>query len=248
MTLFFSILALIAGPVVYALGRRHPDFRLLLDGFVFITIAGIVCVYIVPGAIQAGGAVAIAALVVGLAFPVAVERLFERSMHAAHVFILVLAALGLIVHAVIDGVALLPEAGYVPSPSDTRGDGLFGSLFDNQLALGVILHRLPVGMAIWWSVRESFGVAAALATFAVIIAATTLAYFLGQPVLELAGARGMAWFQAFVAGSLVHVVAFGVSHSHGVDERAAALQNRWAYRVGILLGMFVVFTVPHLHA
>lgn len=252
MTLLLSILALIAGPFVYALGRRRPSAREALDGFVFITIAGIVCVFIVPTAIDAGGLMAVLSLVLGLGFPVAVERLFARSLHEAHVFIVLLAVLGLVVHAMLDGIALLPleELALDNSP---RGNGLFGSLFGNQLALGVVLHRLPVGMAIWWSVRTSFGRRAAVATFALIIAATSVAYFAGQPVVRMADLPLLASFQAFVAGSLVHVVAFGISHDHDHDPDGtqsgalAAAPNTWAYRAGILLGMFVVFTVPHLH-
>jgi hypothetical protein len=54
-------------------------------------------------------------------------------------------------------------------------------------------------------------------------------------------------FNAFVAGSLVHVVAFGVSHEHDGDHHAGATGGSWGYRVGILLAMFLVFTVPRLH-
>lgn len=262
MTLALSILALLAGPLLYVLGRRSANLRQVIDGFVFITVAGIVCVFITPAAIEAGGVQAVVALLLGLGFPVAVERIFERSMQRAHVFILLLAALGLVVHAVIDGIALLPGPQLTNDPAVVRGDGLYGSLFDNQLALGVILHRLPVGMAIWWSVRESFGTAAAVGTFLLIIAATTAAFVLGEPVIELASTRTLAAFQAFVAGSLVHVVVFGVTHdhhahSHGANERRGehaahhgalrVVQGGWAYRVGILVGMFIVFTVPHLH-
>ena len=248
MTLALSILALIAGPVVYALGRRHPDFRQGLDGFVFISIAGIICVFIIPEAIRVGGPAAIAFVIAGLAFPTALERMFHRSLNEAHVFILILAALGLIMHAIIDGIALLPLVDRKLELA-ARDDALFGSLFDNHLALGVILHRLPVGMAIWWSLRTSFGVAAAIGTFAVTILATVVAYFLGQPIAALAETESVAWFQAFVAGSLVHIVAFGVSHDHGPDhaERRTPSPNGWAYRVGVLLGMFLVFTAPHLH-
>lgn len=246
MTLLLSIIALVAGPFVYASGRRNADLRQILDGFVFITVAGIVCVFIVPKAIDVGGLYAIAFLLLGLVFPVVIERSFERSIHEAHVFILLLAALGLIVHATVDGIALLPiDTEGLEFPD--RRDGLFGSLFDNQLALGVILHRLPVGMAIWWSVRSSFGVAAAMATFAVIIAATTAAYFFGQPIVDLAAAPSIAFFQAFVSGSLVHVVAFGIRHDHPGHGEPAESGRAWGYRVGILLGMFVVFTAPHLH-
>jgi len=248
MTLLLSILALIVGPFIYGLGRRQPDIRRILDGFVFITVAGIVCVFIIPQAIAAGGLLAIGFLLLGLAFPVLIERTFEKSMHEAHIFILFLAALGLVVHAIVDGIALLPTAS-ADSGDPVHGDGPFAALFDNHLAVGVILHRLPVGMAIWWSVRSSFGVTAAVATFATIIAATAVAYLFGQPIVKLAEAPSIAWLQAFVSGSLVHVVAFGISHDHGGHEHVeqTASGDDWGYRVGILIGMFFIFTAPHIH-
>ncbi len=248
MTLLLSILALIAGPFIYALGRKQPDIRQILDGFVFITVAGIVCVFIIPQAISAGGFLAIGFLLLGLAFPVVIERTFERSMHEAHVFILFLAALGLVVHAIVDGIALLPTAS-ADGSGLVHGGELFAALFDNHLAVGVILHRLPVGMAIWWSVRSSFGVGAAVGTFVTVIVATAFAYLLGQPIVELAEAPSIAWLQAFVSGSLVHVVAFGISHDHDEHEHVepATSAKDWGYRVGILLGMFFIFTAPHIH-
>jgi len=244
MNLALSVIALILGPFVYLLGQRRPHARQMLDGFIFITIAGLVCVHIIPAAIENGGLYAILFLLLGLAFPIVIERYFEKSLHEAHVFILVLAALGLALHATIDGIALLPLDDPDQLASMSRGPWDF--LFGNQLALGVILHRLPVGMAIWWSIRASFGQRYAIAAFAMIIALTAAAYFLGEPVASLAETRSVAWFQAFVAGSLVHVVAFGVSHDHDHDH--VEIPNTWAYRVGILIGLFILFTAPHLHS
>lgn len=246
MTFALSVIALILGPFVFALGQRQPTARQILDGFIFITIAGIVCVHIIPEAIEAGGLYAIAFLVLGLIFPVIVERYFDQSLHEAHVFILILATLGLTIHATIDGIALLPLSD-TSIAAGVLKPGVLGSLFENQLALGVILHRLPVGMAIWWSVRPSFGVPVAVATFSLIIAATAAAFLLGQPVLDLAETRSVGYFQAFVAGSLVHVVAFGVSHDHGQQIEPATHAKDWGYRVGILIGMFLVGTAPHFY-
>jgi len=246
MTLLLSIIALLAGPALYGLGRRQPGVRQILDGFVFITIAGIVCVFIAPKSIEVGGLAAVLFLLAGLFFPVVIEILFRRSMHGAHTFILVLAALGLVLHAVVDGVALLPTDP-ASLPDIGRDDGLYGSLFQNQLALGVILHRLPVGMAIWWSLRPVFGAPVAVATFLVIIAATVSAYFLGDAFVSVAEGRSLAYFQAFVSGSLVHVVAFGISHEHHEHGNLSTSTQGWGYRVGILIGMFVIFTVPHIH-
>ena len=242
MSFLLSTLALLLGPFVYAAGRRQPVAREVLDGFVLITVAGIVCVYIVPEAILRGGTIAIVSLLLGLLFPVAIERAFRHSIREAHVLIVLLAALALVVHAVIDGIALLPADTAVAAAA-----GVLGFNGGNELALGVILHRLPVGMAIWWSVRPTFGSATALATFALIILATGASYFIGGDVVAWAETREAAVFQAFVAGSLVHVVAFGVSHEHDGDGHSTTTGGSWGFRVGILLAMFLVFTLPRLH-
>lgn len=236
MMLILSIVALVLGPFVYEFGRKRPPLRQFLDGFVFITIAGIVCVHIIPEAIAVGGNLAIVFLVLGLAFPVVLEHRFHAAVPQAHGFILVLAALGMTVHAALDGIALLPGN----SAAATTGMTLWGG---SPLALGVVLHRLPVGMAIWWSIRPAFGLNAALAAFALVIGVTVAAYFIVGPFVELASAASVAWFQAFVSGSLIHVVAFGVSHEH--PREGESPRQGWPYRVGILLGLFLVFTAPH---
>jgi hypothetical protein len=227
MVLALSIVALLAGPAIYTYGRRNRIARQILDGFIFITIAGIVTVHIIPEALAGGGDLAIAFLVLGLAFPVILERGLHDSFHAAHGLVLALAALGLVIHAALDGIALLP--------SD-----------NNDLAYAVVLHRVPVGMAIWWSLRPNLGLAAAVIAFALIITASAASFVLGAPVVELAETRSIAWLQAFVAGSLIHIVAFGVSHDHDKHVEPVAQFQDWGYRLGILIGLFVVFTSPQL--
>jgi hypothetical protein len=228
MNLILSITALLLGPVVYWLGRQHHIARQVLDGFIFITIAGIICVSIIPESLAVGGYLAAIFLILGIAFPVIVERGFHGALHEAHVLVLVIAAFGLVIHAIIDGIALLP-------------------LEDNKLASAVILHRLPVGMAIWWSLRPSLGLPVAIAAFLTIIVASTAAYFLGASSVALAEARSIAYVQAFVSGSLIHIVAFGVTHEHDRHIEPVGQAQNWGYRVGILVGLFLVFTGPQLH-
>lgn len=243
-----SIVTLLLGPVIYGWARRRPTGRQLLDGFILVTVAGIVCVYIIPDAVVTGGRVALLFLLVGLLFPVVIEKAFREFHRQAHVFIVILAASGLVVHALIDGLALLPGVGTaITNDADGTNARLWNSIFGNQLAIGVILHRLPVGMTIWWSVRPSFGTGAAVATFALVIAATAAAYFFGAPAIALAELDSLAYFQAFVAGSLVHVVAFGVNHEHNDVEESGRRFVAWGFRAGVLLGMFMLFALPHLH-
>ena len=232
MLLALSILALLAGPVVYTLGRRNPVARQILDGFIFITIAGIITVHIIPEALGGGGQLAFLFLALGIVFPVILERGLHHKFHAAHATVLVLAALGLVIHSVLDGIALLI------APLAENGD---------RLAWAVILHRLPIGMAIWWSLRPNLGMTAALAAFVLIIVSTTAPVLMGAPLVEITEARGIAWLQAFISGSLIHIVAFGVSHDHDKHVEPVAQFQDWGYRLGILVGLFLVFTAPELH-
>jgi hypothetical protein len=247
LTYFLSIAALLAGPFLYATGRRRPALKQLLDGFVMVAVAGIVCVSIIPDALQTGGVAALPALVLGLAFPVLIERWFHNAAHTAHLFVVLLAAAGLVVHALIDGIALLPQTAEAGAAATHAGPAAAVSPAGiTPLALGVILHRLPIGMALWWSVRPNFGVPVTLALFAIIIAATGVAYYQGDHVVALASTSSLALFQAFVAGSLVHVVAFGVTHDEDEAQFAPAARD-WGFRAGILLGIFLLFSVPRIY-
>ena len=195
MTLVLSIAALLLGPAIYAAGRQNRMARRVLDGLILVSIAVIIAVHVVPEAIQHGGKLALVVILIGLAFPLLLERLFRRATETAHLFIVALAAAGLLIHAVVDGVALLPENG-------------------TSLAYAIVLHRLPVGMAIWCVVRPNFGTVTAVSVFALVIGATVAGYFVGASVLELAETRTVALLQAFISGSLIHVVIFRHGHHH----------------------------------
>lgn len=196
MTLILSIAALLLGPLIYAAARQNRMARRFLDALILVTIAVIIAVHIIPAAIEYGGTLAIVLIVLGIIFPMLLERLFTEATDTAHLVIVAIAAIGLLIHAVVDGVALLPQSG-------------------TGLAYAIVMHRLPVGMAIWWAVRPSFGNAIAVIVFALIILATAAGYFVGEPIVEAAEARTLAMLQAFVSGSLIHVVVFGVKHKHG---------------------------------
>lgn len=195
MTLILSIAALLLGPVIYTAGRENRTARRILDGLILLTIAVIIAVHVIPEALQHGGMLTVVVLLLGLAFPVLLERLFRRAADTAHLFIVVLAASGLLIHAVADGVALLPENGAA-------------------LAFAIVLHRLPVGMAIWCVVRPNFGSKIAISMFTLVILATVAGYFVGAPIIELAETRTLAMLQAFISGSLVHVILFRHGHHH----------------------------------
>jgi hypothetical protein len=241
MTYLFSSVALALGPLVFQLGGRWPAARRGLDGFVLVTLVGIVGLHIVPYAWNVAGAFSIGFLVLGLLFPVFIERAFARALTQAHLLVVLLAVAGLAVHAVLDGVALLPLAG---SAAD-------------ELALGVIVHRLPVGMAMWWALRPRLGAPLAASALAAVIAVTGLSYYLfGRGMASIGESVGLAAFQSFVAGSLVHLAIFGSGHQpsdpadHGASEDVHAHWSRTgsgAFRLGLAVGVLAILLLPHLH-
>lgn len=195
MTLILSIVALLLGPVIYAAGQQNPVARRILDALILLTIAAIISFHVIPEALQHGGALTIVVVLTGLVFPMILERLFRRAVDTAHLFVVALATAGLLMHAIVDGVALHPESGAA-------------------LAYAIVLHRLPVGMAIWCVVRPNFGTVVTISIFALVILATGSGYFVGASFVELAETRTLALLQAFISGSLVHVILFRHGHRH----------------------------------
>ncbi len=264
MLLILSLVALALGPVLYGVFRGMGAVRRSLDGFLFVAIAGIVMVHIVPEVFAIAGYQAIAFLLLGIAFAFGVERHPLEASGGRYAWVVMVGALGLILHAAMDGIALLPgellhshdghDHGELPSFTPdrlqndlhTHEEGS-GGLLTNHLALGVILHRIPVGMAIWWTLRPVMGSAVALGALALIALATSAAYLFGEPVIDLMQTSGVACFQAFVAGSLLHVIVFSSIRQSSEDSAARNSYNALGERLGILAGLCLVFMVPHAH-
>ena len=250
MNLALSLVALALGPLLYGACQKADVLRSALDGLLFVTIAGIV-VHMVPDVFDAAGFTALAFLTAGVAVAFLVERWPALGDGDRYSWIILLAAIGLVIHAVMDGIALLPGDHLNGAEADSHDDhahetGLAG-LFDNHLALGVILHRIPVGMAIWWAVRPRLGKTVAIGALMIIAIATSVAYILGEPVIAVMEARSVACFQAFVAGTLLHVIVFtSVRKDTEIPEKHHA-HTVVGERLGVIAGLLVIFLVPHAH-
>ena len=259
MNLILSLVALALGPIIYGACQKIDVVRSAFDGLLFVTIAGIVVVHIVPDVYGVAGITAMMFMLAGVALAFFVERWPNIGNGNRYTWIVILGAIGLILHATMDGIALLPtdhlegldahghdEHGHDDNDEHAHESG-FSALLDNHLALGVILHRIPVGMAIWWTVRPHLGKTVAIGALAIIAVATSAAYILGEPVLELMEAKSVAYFQAFVAGTLLHVIVF--TSMRADVELAGEAHNRAVIgeRVGVILGLFLLLLIPHAH-
>ncbi|MBR9814935.1 hypothetical protein GYB61_13920 [bacterium] len=230
LALIAGLIALLIGPIAYRALTRRGELAAALDGFIFVTIGALVLLEALPEAVAAGGMWAWAFLLVGLFGPTLLERLIHRAARQTHLITLMIGGFGLVLHATADGAALGA-----------------GSAHNPLLPLAVILHRLPVGLAVWWLLRPSFGVRTAAAMLALMLVGTVLGFSFGPQMVGAVDTTAVAWFQAFVAGSILHVV-FNKPHL-GDDfavERNTAIPRRYE-GMGNLLGIACMAGIASLH-
>lgn len=194
--LIISVAALALAPLLYRIADSARTTLLALDGFVMITICGLVVVHIVPHAIAIAGPLALVLAALGFLGPALVERSLHRAAQKAHIATLVFACIGLVVHAFIDGVAL-----GVPTLDHAHGDEQ-----SSILAIAIILHRLPVAITIWWLLEPSSGTRSAAGLLLLLAGATVLGFQLSEVADATLHSSWIGLLQALVAGSLLHVV------------------------------------------
>jgi hypothetical protein len=227
--LVLSILGLFVGLGIAGLGARVPRWFQLLDGFVLVSVGGLVLLHLAPASVVAGGWWAAGALLVGLAIPIVAERVGRPSAVVAP-----LAVAGVLVHAFLDGGALtLADHGHGHGHGHELGHG-------ELLAIAVILHRLPIGAALGTVVAPRAGLRTAVGLACAIAVATVGGFVFGDAALHGAPGEVLGGFQGLVAGALLHVV---VEHGARVGEPG----DRRAAGVGALLGGVALYAVTHGH-
>ncbi|MCO4760969.1 MAG: permease [Myxococcales bacterium] len=186
--------------------------------------------------------------------------------------LLLVAGLALLVHAIIDGSALggaamtgelhhhgldvHDHAGHDHAGHDHAGHDHAGHAAHDThgaalplLGLAVVLHRLPIGIALWWALAPRFGVGVALGTLIAMAGATVAGFFASD--LFAAGLAAMSVFEAFVAGALLHVI----FHTHVAEPQNEPCgdsgifgdSHTRASAVGGALGLATLFVVGGTH-
>lgn len=210
LPLLATLIALLCGPLLYALARPRTTLLAFLDGFVLASIAGLVLLEVLPGTYGEGGAWSLMFIALGAVGPSLVEHGLQRARREAHLATLALAMLGLLLHSIADGAALTPDP----------GDGAHGHARE-ALALAIVIHSVPVGLVVWWVMAPVFGRVLPAVTLALMALGTLAGFVFGLELNAVLGAQGFAWFQALVAGSILHVV-FGRPHLNPHAEAHAA--------------------------
>ncbi|NBW39388.1 hypothetical protein EBR25_00125 [bacterium] len=266
--LVFACLALLAGPLLYQLVNRSPRALNAIDGFVFVSISGLLIIHLLAESDESFGFLTLGVLALGLFGPLFLERFFQRIEHEVHIATMILGAVGFLIHTSIDGAALALN----------HGEGIVSSSRTSLISLApaIVIHRLPVGLTLWWLLKPRFGIPIAFLALTCAVVATFGGYVLaGSPVVQSLEYT-FPWVEAFVAGSILHVVLFrfhlhGDEHHHmheghgaeahgsGHNDAHALLGEpargveKWISNegignlLGILLLTFIFFSMPASH-
>jgi uncharacterized protein len=191
--LIASLLVLGVGPSSYALAEHVPLLFKALDLFVVVAVGALVLLHIVPETVEKGGLVLLLPMLVGLLGPTVLERALSGLERQTHVAVVLFVLIGLAVHALLDGVALV-----LPHAEE--------SLLDLSLPMAVVLHRVPVSLLLWWLIRPTYGVGLAWLALAIEGLGTVVGFVLAQKLAAHLASPAVAIVQALVAGSLLHVV------------------------------------------
>jgi len=166
----------------------------------YVAVPAIVLWQVLPHSWGNHGLLAILVLLLGTGTPSLIERTFRSLAPHADNLALVAGWSGLLIHAFLEGAALVSK--------------------DTGFAYAVILHRIPVGLMIWWILRPRHGFRGAAIGIGTIHVATVAGYAIGARVF--ADGAGVDLYQAFVGGMLLHAVYHqgrrDHSHDHGADS------------------------------
>lgn len=217
--LLASCIALLIGPLFYRYFSSGSGLQKGLDGFIFVSLGGLVLIHILPELLQHGGLLAVVFVFLGIWGPTASERLFHRYSEITHNLTLSLGIGGLLLHTITDGGAMVL--------AQQDGNSIL-------LALGVIMHRLPVGLAIWWLLKPQVGTRWASLVLVAMMLLTGVGYFAGEQLITQLSLENTVYLQAFVTGSILHVVLHQPHGQHDTDK-----QGKYEYQAGIgsLLGI-----------
>lgn len=255
-----SLVPLVGGPLIARWAERSTTTTVTLDAFVAVTVGGISLLHVLPHAYAVAGVTALVAMAIGFVLPLGLGHHHGGEIGSRRPVVILIAFLGLGVHATLDGLALFGPRVEVAAVTDggSAGNdhgpapGVEGSDHDRDqhhanaslLATAVILHRLPMALAIWWIATPALGRRIALGLLTLIGGATLAGFALGGWIWGVLSSPGLAILQAVIAGMLLHMV-LG-HHEHATDEPLAR-SSRLISTVGVVAGIALLVAMTRIH-
>lgn len=225
--LILSLTALVAAPAICRLIAGSAKTHQFVDGMIFVSLGGLILFEIIPASFEHAGWPALAFAAAGILLPGLSEKYLAHRAQQLHFGTFVLGAVCIILHAATDGAAIRLDEHHHASLA---------------LSVGVLLHRIPVGVWIW----QTFGTAGkwrlATTLLALIAAGTLVGYSAAHWFTDVVSSYPVAWFQAFVAGTLIHAIVHRLHGTHSHHTR-----SRWMESLGNACGCLILWLVSQSH-
>jgi hypothetical protein len=193
-----TIVALMAGPFFSWARHRMPRVLPTLKFITAMSVGLLVFGFVLPDAFRQADWWIVPAAFMGFVLLNLLERVGHIGHRQVHAVAVLVSVAGLVVHMALDGVALHDV----------------GHAHRHLLGVGVVLHRIPMGIALWGLVHPRFGKAGGWTAIVAGSAATVFGTGFGEDALLLLGTFSLGIFQAFVSGALLHVVFHGQMADH----------------------------------
>ncbi|WP_420449067.1 hypothetical protein [Candidatus Palauibacter sp.] len=203
MTAFIAALvAPVAGVFLYIFLHHRPQTMRLIDMIVFVALPLLVAWQIFPHVWFERQITPLIAVIAGGGILYVIEKVSRRLAQHTDNLTIILGVASMVLHALLEGGALMPATASAP------------------FAFAVILHRVAVGLLIWWLLEPRHGVVVAAAGVGAILLATVIGLAAGTELLPEEH-TAIELYQAFVAGSLLHVVFHQGRHDHAHHDHHA---------------------------
>ena len=197
--LLLSIIVLFVGPLLYQWLRKGGFIAKAFDSLIIAVLIIMMVFLLIPESWSELGYWSVVLMVGGYLLPGLLEQLVKKAAHTFHLVSLVLALLGLALHAMLDGAALT-------ATQDTS---------HSHLPLAIVLHRLGVGMMLWMMLQPAYGKRWAYGVLGFVATVTIGGYLLSDIFLGLEGTDAMAVIQALIIGMIIHSL---IHRSHAMHH------------------------------
>lgn len=220
--LALSVVGLLLGPVLVALGRARAVLSWTVDGFTLGMLPLLVLLRLLPHTLESVGLWAVLLAVAGFA----VVTFAHRGGHAVEARVgrtLVLPTL--FVHALADGAALA-----VSTSTRTGTGGLL-------LGAAVVLHRLPEGLFVASTSAPADGVRGMLRRVSLLAVSTIVGALAGSRLLSVVPDALFDGLVAFGLGAMLRVATH--THQHATTSSRTRAASGLAFFAGIALVLLV---------
>ena len=190
----------IVGALLYRFLHDQPKLTRVFDVGMYIAVPGLVLWQVFGHMIEHHGlnltmiSVSVLLMALGLAMPIVIEKIYHRAASKVEKLSVLAGFSGLGLHAMLESVTLDSPEMFVSGP--------------------LVLHRVMVGLMIWWVLYPRYGRWIAIVGIGGLLLVTVIGYLLADSLPNSGG----EYFQAFVAGSLLHVIFHerhhGEPHTH----------------------------------